>query len=237
MTDLMTADGQKRAASDAALTYVDHGMRVGLGTGSTAEHFVAALAARVKAGLQIKACVATSERTAALAQSLGLPLRDLNDVRRLDLAVDGADEIDLDLNLIKGGGGAHLREKVVAAASDRLVVIADSSKRVHHLGGFPLPVEIAPFGWRVTAEKVAEAARASGCAENFCHLRGGETHPFRTDQGNFIVDVAARHIPDPQALALALQAIPGMVEHGLFLGMAQIAVIAGGQGVQTLRRG
>jgi ribose 5-phosphate isomerase A len=237
MTDLMTADGQKRAAAEAALAHIDDGMRLGIGTGSTAEHFVTALAARVKAGLKLRACVATSEKTAALARSLGIHIADLNDVRHLELAVDGADEIDPDLNLIKGGGGALLREKIVAAAAERFLVIADSSKRVHRLGTFPLPVEIVPFGWRSTAEKVAEAVRASGCAENFLHLRGGEAHPFRSDQGNFILDAAARDIPDPEKLAANLAAIPGVVEHGLFLGMVDVALVAGGQGVQSLSRG
>lgn len=237
MTELMTADGRKRAAAEAALAHVDGGMRVGLGTGSTAEHFVTALGARVKAGLKLRACVATSERTAALARELGLPLADLNEVRHLDLVVDGADEIDASLNLIKGGGGALLREKIVAAAAARFVVIADSSKQVHRLGTFPLPVEIVSFGWKVTAEKVAEAARAAGCAENFCHLRGGEAHPTKTDQGNYILDIAARDIPDPARLATALSAIPGVVECGLFIGMAHVALVAGGQGVTTLDRG
>jgi ribose 5-phosphate isomerase A len=237
MTDLVTADGQKRAAAEAALAFVDGGMRIGLGTGSTAEHFVTALAARVKAGLKLRACVATSERTAALARSLDLPLADLNEVRGLDLAVDGADEIDPELNLIKGGGGALLREKIVAAAARHLVVIADSSKRVHQLGAFPLPVEIVSFGWKVTAEKVAEAVRAAGCAENFGHLRGGEAHPFRTDQGHFILDVATRSIPHPKALLDGLAAVPGVVDCGLFLGMANHALVAGSNGVQTLTRG
>lgn len=237
MTDLLTADGQKRAAADAALAHVDSGMRLGLGTGSTAEHFVTALAARVKAGLKLRAIVATSEKTAALARGLGLHVSDLNDVRHLELAVDGADEIDTDLNLIKGGGGALLREKIVAAAAERFLVIADCSKRVHRLGTFPLPVEVVPFGWRATAEKVAEAVRAAGCAENFLHVRGGEAHPFRSDQGNFILDVAARDIPDAERLAAGLAAIPGVVEHGLFIGMAESALVAGGQGVQTLKRG
>lgn len=237
MTDLATADGQKRAAAEAALAHVDGGMRLGLGSGSTAEHFVTALGARVKAGLKLRACVASSEKTAALARSLGIVITDLADVRHLDLAVDGADEIDAELNLIKGGGGALLREKIVAAAAERFVVIADSSKRVHRLGAFPLPVEIVPFGWRSTAERVAEAVRAAGCAENFLHLRGGEAHPFRTDQGNFILDVAARDIPHPASLSVALNGIPGVVEHGLFLGMAEMVLVAGSQGVVTLKRG
>ncbi|HAH10754.1 MAG TPA: ribose 5-phosphate isomerase A [Alphaproteobacteria bacterium] len=237
MNDLNTADGQKRAAALAALDHLEPGMRVGLGTGSTAEHFVTLLGERVKAGFALRACVATSERTATLARNYGLPLVDLNDVSTLDMTVDGADELDQDLNLIKGGGGALLREKVVAAASARMIVIADSSKLVNCLGAFPLPVEIVPFGWKHTAAKVAEAARAAGCTENFTHLRGGEAHPAHTDQGNLIVDIGARCIPDPQRLAAALSAIPGVVEHGLFLGLARVALLAGGQGVRKLGQG
>jgi ribose 5-phosphate isomerase A len=231
-----SSDDLKKAAAEAAAALVEPGMSVGLGTGSTAEHFVAALGSRARLGLVLRACVATSERTEALARQYGLPVADLNDVRRLDLTVDGADECTGDLDLIKGAGGALLREKMVAAASARFVVIADDSKLVAALGRFSLPVEIVPFGWRVTAEKIAEAARACGCAENFTRLRGGDAHPARTDQGNYIADVAARHIPDPARLARALDCIPGVVEHGLFLGMAQLALIAGPAGVTTVTR-
>jgi ribose 5-phosphate isomerase A len=228
-----TVDDEKRAAAVAALEYVKPGMRLGLGTGSTAEHFVRALAPRVKAGLKLTA-VATSERTAALAHELGITVSDLGTVRHLELTVDGADEIGPGLTLIKGGGGALLREKIVAAASDRLIVIADAAKVVDMLGRFPLPVEIARYSWQVTMERIAEAAARCGCAQNLMRLRGGETHPFATDGGNYIADCAAESIPDPERLAHALEAIPGVVGHGLFIALASLALIGTRAGVTTL---
>lgn len=228
-----TVDDQKRAAAEAALEYVKPGMRLGLGTGSTAEHFVRALAPRLKAGLKLTT-VATSERTAALATELGFTIADFNAVRHLDLTVDGADEIGPSLTLIKGGGGALLREKIVAYASDRMVVIADDAKHVETLGLFPLPVEIARFGWHVTMERIAEAAARSGCSQNLMRLRGGDAHPYVSDGGNYIADCAAETIPDPERLARSLEAIPGVVGHGLFIGMATIAIIGTPGGVTTL---
>lgn len=233
MTNL-TIEDQKRAAAEAALEYVKPGMRLGLGTGSTAEHFVRALAERVKKGLRLKAAVATSERTAALAQQLGIEVADLNDVRRLDLTVDGADEIGPGLVLIKGGGGALLREKIVAAASERMVVIADNAKVVETLGRFPLPVEIVPFAWHVTVEKIAEAAARAGCSQNLMRLRGGEAHPYKTDSGNFIADCAAETIPDPERLAHFIETIPGVVDHGLFISLATTALVGGAAGVSVI---
>lgn len=229
----ITVDDQKRAAAEAALEYVKPNMRLGLGTGSTAEHFVRALAPRVKAGLKLTT-VATSERTATLARELGISVGDLNGVRHLDLTVDGADEIGPGLALIKGGGGALLREKIVAAASDRMLVIADAAKVVDTLGRFPLPVEITPFAWTVTMERIAEAAARAGCAQNLMRLRGGEAHPFKTDGGNFIADCSADSIPDPERLARALEGIPGVVDHGLFIGLASVALVGTPGGVTTL---
>lgn len=228
-----TADDQKRAAAEAALEYVKPGMRLGLGTGSTAEHFVRALAPRMKAGLKLTT-VATSERTATLARELGFPVSDLNAVRHLDLTVDGADEIGPGLTLIKGGGGALLREKIVASASDRMIVIADAAKLVDTLGRFPLPVEIAHFGWQVTTERIAEAAARCGCSQNLMRLRGGEAHPFTTDGGNYIADCTAETIPDPERLAYALQGVPGVVGHGLFIALASMALIGTQTGVKVL---
>jgi ribose 5-phosphate isomerase A len=216
MSTHLTVDDQKRAAAEAALEYVKPGMRVGLGTGSTAEHFVRGLAPLVKGGLKITT-VATSERTAALAREMGIVVGDLDKVRRLDLTVDGADEIGPNLALIKGGGGALLREKIVATASDRMIVIADAAKVVSTLGRFPLPVEIVPFAHGVTMERIAEAAAKCGCSQNLMRLRGGEGHPFKTDSGNYIADCAAESIPDPERLARLLEGIPGVVDHGLFL--------------------
>lgn len=233
MTKLHTVDDQKRAAAEAALAYVKPGMKLGLGTGSTAEHFVRQLAPHVSGGLKLTV-VATSERTASLARELGIDVSDLGVVRHLDLTVDGADEIGPGLNLIKGGGGALLREKIVAAASDRMVVIADEAKIVDGLGRFPLPVEIVPFAWQVTMERIAEAAARCGCAQNLMRLRGGEGHPFRTDSGNLIADCAADSIPDPERLARMLEAIPGVVDHGLFISMADVALIGTLSGVRVL---
>ena len=232
MTNI-TIDDQKRAAAEAALEYVKPNMRLGLGTGSTAEHFVRALAPKVAAGLKVTA-VATSERTATLARELGLTVADLNSIRHLDLTVDGADEIGPGLTLIKGGGGALLREKIVAAASDRMVVIADAAKVVDTLGRFPLPVEITPFGWVVTTERIAEAAARCGCGQNLMRLRGGEAHPFKTDGGNLIADCSAESIPDPERFARLLEVIPGVVDHGLFINLASVALVGTPSGVTTL---
>ena len=233
MTRLLTVEDQKRAAAEAALEYVKPGMKLGLGTGSTAEHFVRHLAPRVAGGLTLTT-VATSERTAALARELGITVSDLGAVRHLDLTVDGADEIGPGLNLIKGGGGALLREKIVAAASDRMVVIADDAKVVDGLGRFPLPVEIVPFAWQVTMERIADAAARCGCAQNLMRLRGGEGHPFHTDSGNLIADCAADSIPDPERLARMLEAIPGVVDHGLFISMASVALVGSAGGVRVI---
>jgi ribose 5-phosphate isomerase A len=233
MANNLTVDDQKRAAAQAALEYVKPGMRLGLGTGSTAEHFVRALAPRVQAGLKLTT-VATSERTATLARELGIAVSELNAVRHLDLTVDGADEIGPGLVLTKGGGGALLREKIVASASDRMVVIADDAKVVETLGRFPLPVEIVPFAWTVTMERIAEAVARCGCSQNLMRLRGGETHPFATDGGHYVADCSAETIPDPERLAHALEAIPGVVDHGLFIALASLAVVGTSGGVRTI---
>jgi ribose 5-phosphate isomerase A len=233
MTGNHTVDDQKRAAAAAALEYVKPGMRLGLGTGSTAEHFVRALGPRVAGGLKLTA-VATSERTASLAREMGIAVSDLNTVHGLDLTIDGADEVGPGLVLIKGGGGALLREKIVAAASERMIVIADEAKVVETLGRFPLPVEIVPFAWTVTMELIAEAAVRSGCAQNLMRLRGGEAHPFTTDSGNYIADCSAENIPHPERLARALEGIPGVVEHGLFIGLAGLALIGTPTGTRTI---
>jgi len=223
----MSADAAKRAAADAALEHVRPGMRLGLGTGSTAAFLVAGLGRWVGEGLEV-ICVPTSEATAALARAEGVPLTTLEAAGRLDLTIDGADEIAPDLALIKGGGGALLREKIVAAASAEMLVIADASKMVEALGAFPLPVEIVPFGWPATRAHVAEAV---GLAEDApeIRLRGGDD-PMRTDQGNHILDLALGRIEDPGALDLRLNAIPGVVETGLFVGLARRAIIGHADG-------
>jgi len=206
-------------------------MRLGLGSGSTAKHFVDLVGAKVKAGLNLR-CVATSAATEAQAENLAIPLATLDELPELDLTVDGADEIDPKLTLIKGGGGALLREKIVAAASRRLVVIADASKRVARLGAFPLPVEVVPFGLAATRRHLERTLAELGLGGRV-GLRGGDS-PFITDGGHYILDCALGAIPEPERLALALSIIPGVVEHGLFIGYARAAIIAGPEGVETL---
>jgi ribose 5-phosphate isomerase A len=230
----MNVDSLKRAAAARAIEFVRSGMRVGLGTGSTAAHFVALLAERVRAGLDIIA-VPTSEATRAQAARLGIVLTTLDETPELDLTVDGADEIAPDLTLIKGGGGALLREKIVATASARMVVIADESKWVSVLGRFPLPVEIAPFGATVT-QRMVEAA-VSGEGDAVPPLRLDQNgHAFVTDGGHWLLDAQLRRIADPRALASKLSAIPGVMGHGLFIGLAQAAIVAGPDGVRLIER-
>ncbi len=230
-----TADDQKKAAALKALDYVSDGQIVGLGTGSTAAHFVRGLAERVRGGLKITG-VATSKATEELAAAEGVPLAALDEVAGIDVTVDGADEADRDFRLVKGGGGALLREKIVAVASRRMVAIMDGSKLVDSLGRFKLPVEIVPFAHRTTMRAVAAAAAATGCSGNFVHIRGGETHPFVTDNGNLIADLECGFIPHPEDLAAALSAIPGVVEHGLFLGLCSTLVVGHAGGVEVLER-
>jgi ribose 5-phosphate isomerase A len=228
----MDAKAAKIEAARAALEHVETGMLLGIGSGSTAEEFVRLLAARVGEGMRIVG-VPTSERTAALCRETGVPLSDLDETPHLDLAIDGADEIDPHLALIKGGGGALLREKIVAAAADRMIVIADSSKLVEVLGHFPLPIEVNRFGLGATRLAVEKAAERLGLSGPLT-LRMTNGRPFVTDGGHFIVDASFGRIPDTRALSNALYAIPGVVEHGLFLGMADTAIVAGTDGVRTL---
>ena len=224
-------DQRKREAAERALQLVTAGMRLGLGSGSTARHFVDLVGERVKAGLEIR-CAATSEATAAQAKALGVPLGTLDDIPELDLTVDGADEVDPKLNLIKGGGGALLREKIVASASKRMVVIADSTKLVPRLGAFPLPIEVVPFGLAATRRHIERAFAELGLAGPI-RVRG-ESSPFVTDGGHYILDCSLGAIADPKALSEILSPIPGVVEHGLFVGLARAAIIAGAEGVEVL---
>ncbi len=231
----MNLDEQKKAAAKAAMHFVKPGMKLGLGTGSTARHFVDCIGDMVKVGFSVT-CVPTSEATRKQATSLGIPLTTLDETPRLDLTVDGADEIDDELTLIKGGGGALLREKMVAASSARMVVISDSSKRVKTLGAFPLPVEVVAFGVRATGIKVENGAKWAGCSGSIA-LRMRDGKPFVTDNGNLILDCAFKIIPDAQKLASALSLIPGVVEHGLFIRMASAAIIGTEMGIQILEAG
>jgi ribose 5-phosphate isomerase A len=223
----------KVAAAREALTYVEEGMRLGIGTGSTAEEFVRLLAERVAAGFSVVG-VPTSERTARLCTELGIPLASLDEMPELDLTIDGADECDRDLTLIKGGGGALLREKIVAAASKRMIVVADRSKLVDVLGAFPLPIEVNRFGLAATTIAIERAA-ASLDLSGTLKLRETSDGPYVTDGGHFIIDASFGRIPDPRALSGALHAVPGVVEHGLFLGLASLAVIAAPDGIRTLK--
>jgi ribose 5-phosphate isomerase A len=231
----MTMDELKRQAAARALEHVRDGMKLGLGTGSTAKHFVELLGERVQGGLRVIG-VPTSEATRADAQRCGIPLTTLDDVDRLDLTVDGADEIDPALNLIKGGGGALLREKIVAAASDRMIVIADESKRVAALGRFPLPVEVIPFGLSATRRAMAQAFAECGASGQMVVRKAKDGHVFVTDGGHWIIDAHLGRIPDAPRLAGLLTPIPGVVEHGLFIGLASTAILAGGEGIRVFER-
>lgn len=228
----MDARELKIAAAQAALEHVEDGMRLGIGTGSTADEFVRLLAEKVAEGFNVQG-VPTSERTARLCVELGVPLYSLDDLPELDLTIDGADEVDSALGLIKGGGGALLREKIVASASARMIVIADETKLVDTLGQFPLPIEIAPFGLGATRIAVERLASRLGLSGEIIQ-RPGKDGPYLTDGGHFILDASFGRIPDAEALANGLVAIPGVVEHGLFLNMADAAIIASQSGARTL---
>ncbi|WP_043879282.1 ribose-5-phosphate isomerase RpiA [Azorhizobium caulinodans] len=227
------AEELKRAAAAKALEYVTDGMRLGLGTGSTAKHFVALLAERVAAGLKVTG-VPTSEQTKAQALSLGVPLATLDELPELDLCIDGADEIGPELALIKGGGGALLREKIVASAAREMIVIADETKTVATLGRFPLPIEVVTFGVEAIKLRLKGAIATAGCDGELKLRHKADGKPFITDQGNVIVDAHLGRIPDPRALARALEEVAGVVEHGLFLGLARRAVLAGANGISVI---
>jgi ribose 5-phosphate isomerase A len=227
------SDDLKRRAAAAALAFVENGMRLGIGTGSTAAHFVSLLGQRVAKGLDVIG-VPTSEATARLAREAGVPLTTLDDCPELDLVIDGADEIGPRLALIKGGGGALLREKIVAYAAARMIVIADSGKHVRELGAFPLPIEVVPFGLTATALAIEQAAVELGLSLAL-DVRHAGPSPYVTDGGNRILDASFGRIPDPEALAGRLSEIPGVVEHGLFLALADLALVASPHGVIELK--
>ena len=223
----------KRRAAAMALTQVDSGMRLGLGTGSTARHFVELLGEKVAQGFDCL-CVPTSEATARQALSLNIPLSDLDTLDRLDLTVDGADEIDPGLNLIKGAGGALLREKIVANASDRMIVIADATKLVDTLGRFPLPVEVNRFGLGATRHAIARVHGRNGGDGPLRLRETASGEPYVTDGGHLIIDAFFGRISDPEALSRDLLDIAGVVQHGLFLNMCKTAYVATLDGVMTL---
>jgi ribose 5-phosphate isomerase A len=231
----MDTDAYKRAAAARAVEFVRPGMRLGLGTGSTAKHFVELVGERVRAGLDVIA-VPTSEATLADAKRCGIALTTLDETPQLDLTVDGADEIAPDLSLIKGGGGALLREKIVAAASGRMIVIADESKYVDALGRFPLPIEVVPFGVAAIQRSIETAIKRIQKVSSLAIRQAEGSHPFVTDGGHWIIDAQLDRIDDPAALAHALAAVPGVVEHGLFIDLADIAIIGGSTGVHLVEK-
>jgi ribose 5-phosphate isomerase A len=225
----MANEQEKEAAARASLQFVKDGQVVGLGTGSTAAYFIKLLAEQVKNGLRIRG-IPTSLRSQHLALSLGIPLITLDECQEIAVTVDGADEVDPQLQLIKGGGGAMLREKIVASATKQLVIVADASKQVPVLGRFPLPVEVIPFAQALVTKRI----RALGAD---VRLRiGAEGKPFVTDERNHILDCRFGAIRDAEGLALQLSDMPGAVEHGLFIGMASVALFARGSEIVELRR-
>ncbi len=232
----MSKDAQKKQAAEAALNLVEDGMTLGLGTGSTAAFFVSALAERVRGGLNVRG-VPTSEQTRAQAEREGVPLTSLGEVGRLDLTIDGADEVDNSFRLIKGGGGALLREKIVASASDRVAIIVDEAKCVDHLGAFPLPVEIVPFGARVTENRIAELLGVYGEGEVNVVLRTDQFgEPYVTDGEHLIVDAAFNKMVNIEGLATALDSMTGVVDHGLFIGLCDTLIVGGDAGIQVLNK-
>ncbi len=234
--DLDPADRSKFASAEGALKFVENGMRLGLGTGSTAAWLVRLLAEKVKSeGMEIT-CVPTSSRTRDLAQNLGLTVSTLDAVGWLDLTIDGADEFDPELNLIKGGGGALLQEKIVATASDRMLVITDDSKQVAHLGGFPLPVEVVKFGWETTKAIIEDALTDTDVAGHTVTLRMSQEAPYITDEGHYILDLHLRKIDAPMALSIILNQIPGVVENGLFVDIADEVCIGYASGEHKIMK-
>lgn len=233
--ELSPIDKAKFAAAKRAVDFVEDGMRVGLGTGSTAAWMVRCLGEMVREeGLRITG-VPTSSRTADLARQVGITVVGLDEAKWLDLTIDGTDEFDASLNLIKGGGGALLQEKIVATASDQMIVIADAAKEVAQLGAFPLPVEVVPFGWQTTKALIEETLVSLDVLGRATSLRLNGQQPFITDEGNYIVDLHLNRISNPRQLALVINQIPGVVENGLFIDICDVVIIGQGDGRVELR--
>ncbi len=232
--ELPPIDKAKYVAARRAADMVQDGMRVGLGTGSTAAWMVRRLGERVQQGLKIKG-VPTSTRTAQLAREVGIEVVSLDQAGWLDMTIDGADEFDGELNLIKGGGGAHLQEKIVATASDQMVVIADAGKEVETLGAFPLPIEVIPFGWQTTRTLVQEVLDTMDVLGTSAVLRMNDKAPFVTDEGNHVLDLHLQRIGNARQLAMVLNQVPGVVENGLFVDICDKVVIGFGDGRVELR--
>jgi len=234
-SELSPIDKAKFVAAKQATEYVKSGMKVGLGTGSTAAWLVQCLGEMVRdEGLKIKG-VPTSSRTAKLARDVGIDVITLDEARWLDVTIDGTDEYDAELNLIKGGGGAHLQEKIVATASDRMIVIADASKKVDTLGAFPLPVEVIPFGARTTQALIEETLVGLDVLGREVTQRMAGDRPFVSDEGNFILDLHLKRIGNPRQLSLMLNQVPGVVENGLFLDICDAVIVGHGDGKVTVR--
>ena len=233
--DLSPIDKAKFVAAKRAVEFVEYGMKVGLGTGSTAAWMVRCLGERVRQeGLKVIG-VPTSARTAELARAVGITITSLDDAKWLDLTIDGADEFDGNLALIKGGGAALLQEKIVATASDQMIVIADAAKEVAQLGAYPLPVEVIPFGWQTTMALLEETLVSLDVMGRDCTLRMNGDRPLVTDEANYIIDLHLKRIGNPRQLALVLNQIPGVVENGLFIDICDIVVIGHGDGRVTVR--
>ncbi len=228
--ELSPIDTAKFVAAKRAVEFVEDGMKVGLGTGSTAAWMVRCLGEMIHdSGMKIIG-VPTSSRTADLARKCGVKVVSLDEAKWLDVTIDGADEVDPDLNLIKGGGGALLQEKIVATASDRMIVITDASKQVERLGAFPLPVEVVPFGWQTTKALVEETLAGMDVLGQESTVRLNGEAPYVTDEGNYIIDLHLNRIGNPRQVALVLNQIPGVVENGLFIDICDVVVIGHGSG-------
>ncbi|HCR67033.1 MAG: ribose-5-phosphate isomerase RpiA [Oceanicaulis sp.] len=233
----MSAVEDKTRAAEAALEFIEDGMTLGLGSGSTADIFVRLLGAALESGsLNNVKGVPTSENTARVAREAGVPLIEVDQADRIDITVDGADEVDGRFRLIKGGGGCLLREKIIAHASDLMVVVVDETKLVETLGAFALPVEVDPFGFTITAKKVYDALTAAGVVRPDVKLRcrGDGNDPFVTDGGHYILDCACKALADPEQVAARLNAIPGVVEHGLFINLARAVIVGEEEGARVL---
>jgi ribose 5-phosphate isomerase A len=224
----MANDQEKEAAARASLRFVKDGQVVGLGTGSTAAYFIQLLGEKVKDGLRIRG-IPSSDRSREQAAGLGIPLTTLDECPQIDVTVDGADEVDPQLRLIKGGGGALLREKIVASATKHYVIITDATKRVPVLGKFPLPVEVIKFAQTVVSKKIEDLGARVGLRKQ------ADGKPYLTDENNYILDCRFGHISDADALARRLSEMPGVVEHGLFIGMASVVLVANGGEIEELR--
>jgi ribose 5-phosphate isomerase A len=234
-SELSPIDKAKFVAARRAVDFVQSGMRLGLGTGSTAAWMVRCLGERIREeGLRVVG-VPTSTRTAELARQVGVPVTSLDEARWLDLTIDGADEFDRELNLIKGGGAALLQEKIVATASDQMIVIADAAKEVAQLGAFPLPVEVIPFGWQTTKALVEETLVGLDVMNREVTLRMNGDRPLVTDESNYILDLHLKRIGNPRQLALVLNQIPGVVENGLFIDICDIVVVGHADGRVVVR--